>query len=30
MDLVWLMAGVVFFIASCGLIQFLSSLRTED
>ena len=30
MDLAWLMAGVVFFVGSCGLVQFLSYIRAEE
>ena len=27
---IWLLAGVVFFVASCGLVHFFGSLRAED
>jgi hypothetical protein len=30
MDLIWLAAGFVFFLVSCGLMQFFHSLRAED
>lgn len=30
MDLLWLAAGVAFFIGSWGLVHFFGSLRTED
>lgn len=30
MDIVWLLAGVFFFVGSCGLVHFFGSLRTED
>lgn len=30
MDIVWLLAGVAFFIGSCGLVQFFGSLKEED
>jgi len=30
MDIVWLVAGVAFFIGSCGVVHLFSSLRSED
>lgn len=30
MDVVWLLAGSAFFIASCGLLRFFGYLRVED
>lgn len=30
MDIVWLLAGVAFFVGSCGLVPFFGSLRAED
>lgn len=30
MDIVWLLAGVAFFVGSWGLVHFFDSLRAED
>lgn len=30
MDIVWLGAGVAFFVASCVLVRFLGKLHAED
>lgn len=30
MDIIWILAGTTFFVGSCGLVRFLSSLKTED
>jgi hypothetical protein len=30
MDILWLVAGTVFFVGSCGLILFYDSLKAED
>jgi hypothetical protein len=30
MDILWLLAGVAFFVGSCGLVYFFGSLRAED
>jgi hypothetical protein len=30
MDIIWLAAGVAFFLASCSLMQFFHNLRAED
>ena len=30
MDIIWLAAGVAFFVGSCGLVRFFGSLRAED
>lgn len=30
MDIVWLLAGVAFFVGSCGLVEFFSSLKAEE
>jgi hypothetical protein len=30
MDIVWLLTGAAFFVASCGLVRFFGSLQEED
>ena len=30
MDIVWLVAAVVFFVGSCGLVRIFDCLQTED
>lgn len=30
MDILWLAAGMGFFAASCGLVNLIANLRTED
>lgn len=30
MDILWLLAGVAFFVGSYGLVQFFNRLRAED
>ena len=30
MDIVWILAGAVFFVGSCGLVGFLDRLREEE
>lgn len=30
MDIVWLLAGVAFFVGSYGLVHFFGNLRAED
>jgi hypothetical protein len=30
MDIVWILAGAVFFVGCCGLVSFLDHLREEE